>query len=331
MSIRTNSHDKTINCFISMPFSSDFDNVFIKGISSITNYLSDYKIDLIRLDKQVYARRSIEGNVLKHIDESDMLIADITRYTEALQPNVSVMHEIGYAAGKDIPFILIGRKDTYKNLPSNIKGSLIVEYDSDNDPDLKKFTILLVNQTKKVIEDEVLEGVRGDFRVACFSDRYRINIPRLIEKAKHRIYILTTNLEYTNQYLTDAITKSLDINKSNAAFKIEILTMDPESDVANARAIQLGRTIRQYRNELRENLDKAKEIIGKNHKVEIVTYRSLPTQMTFIVDDIVITAVVSLGQQSREGIHFVLSHTPKLTEPFLAHFRALKTLAVANI
>lgn len=124
-----NENQKYFECFVSMPYNQDFDDVFLSGISNINDHLANFKLDLIRLDKEAYTRRHIEENVLRHIDVMDMLLADITRYKEALQPNVSVMHEIGYACGKGIPFILIGKKDTHKSLPSNLKGSLVVEYD----------------------------------------------------------------------------------------------------------------------------------------------------------------------------------------------------------
>ena len=145
-----NQNERTISCFISMPFSPDFEHVFLKGLLAVTKYLPNYKIDLVRLDKETYKHRQIEENVLKNIDSSDMLIADITRYKDALQPNVSVMHEIGYASGRDIPFILIGRKDTYKSLPSNLKGSQLIEYDPDNDRELRNFTQRLAQQMARV-------------------------------------------------------------------------------------------------------------------------------------------------------------------------------------
>lgn len=314
-----------------MPFSPAFDAVFLDGVAAIPAHLSSkFTIDLIRLDREVYARRQIEENVLRYIDKSNLLLADITRYTESLQPNVSVMHEIGYACGRGVPFILFGKEHTHKNLPSNLQGSLVMEYDQQRDPELKDFARRLAQQTAKIIETQVLQHLRGDYRVECFSDRQRIGLPQLIEKAKRHIYILTTNLDYTSRYLTSSIKKALEANSTNSAFKVEILTMDPEGDVTNARAIQLGRKIRGYRNELRESLDNMRKGFEGEIRVEIVTYKTLPTQMTFIVDDTVVTGIVSLAQQSREGVHFVVHKLSDLAGMFLAHFRALKTLAIAN-
>lgn len=200
----------------------------------------------------------------------------------------------------------------------------------EEDRELKEFTRKLGQQVRKTIEQEVLGRFRGEFQVECFTERQRVNLPRIMERTKRRIYILTTNLDYTERFLQKSIRLALERNKDNSAFKVEILTMDPEGDVANARAIQLARNVRLYRNELRRSLDNMNDEFGDHPQVEIVTYRTLPTQMTFIFDDIVVTSVVSLGQQSREGVHFMLQNVPEVAETFVTHFRALKTLEMAR-
>ena len=323
-----NKKARPIECFISMPFSEEFDDVYTEGLLNINDHIKEYFVDFVRLDKNAYDQRRIEENVLKNIGHSNLLVADISRYPDSPQPNVSVMHEIGYACGKGIPFILIGKLGTHKKLPSNLKGSIVTEYDTEKDKELKDFSHRLAKQFSKTIKEEVLTTVRGQFQAEVFSERYKINIPLLIENASRRIYILTTNLNYTFTSLRESIQSAINENDGN--LKIELLTMDPESDVANARAMQLGRPIRQYRDELRSSLDNMRNEFGSSPSVEIITYRSLPTQMTFIIDDTVVTAIVSLGHQSREGIHLVLAKTPEGVEPFLSHFRVLKTLAVAN-
>ena len=99
--------------------------------------------------------------------------------------------------------------------------------------------------------------------------------------------------------------------------------MDPESSVANERAVQLGKTPRIYRDELRESLERMIEHFEKNNKIEIMTYTNFPTQMTFIIDNLVVLAVVSMSQLSRESVHFLIEGPG--AEPFLRHFSAIKT------
>jgi hypothetical protein len=64
-------------------------------------------------------------------------------------------------------------------------------------------------------------------------------------------------------------------------------------------------------------------------KVEIVTYKSLPTQITFIIDSVIITSSISFGQQARGNLHFVLNaEKERASEAFLSHFRSIKALSV---
>ena len=321
------------DCFISMPFDKNFEFVYEESISKIDRFLENkYKLNLIRLDKKSYKERRIEDNVLRNIDSANLLIADISKHPKSLQPNVSVIHEIGYATAKGIPFILIGTEGSHKDLPANLMGSIISEYDIDKDKNLQLFSQKLGNQIIELIEDKNLfTSLKPEHHVKCFEERPLPGLIDLIAKAKHRVYILTTNLNYTNTYLKDAIIQALEISSDNPKFKAEFLTMDPESDVANARAIQLGRPIRQYRDELRKSLDEMTNDLKKYQpRMEIITYRTLPTQMVFIIDDNVFLGVVSFGQQSREGFHFFLDKKA-IIEPFLSHFRALKALAVATV
>jgi nucleoside 2-deoxyribosyltransferase len=322
---------KGLDAFVSMPFSPEFDNVFLHGILGVGSHLQEYQLNWIRLDREAYKQRLIEQNVLKHIDMADFMVADISRYPNQGTANVSVMHEIGYACGRGVPFILIGKNGTHKNLPSNLKGSIVTEYQSETEPALKDFSRRLSLQIRKTLHEEVLHSPHGGFRVEGFAGRSKLHLPELIKRAEHRINILTTNLNYTDIHLKESVVRALEENKKNPVFRVEILTMDPESDVANARAVQLGKTsVRQYRDELRKSLDNVRKALAKYRNVEIITYRSLPTQMTFIIDTTVIVAVVSLGQQSRDGIHFVLSDVNTSAAPFQNHFILLKNSAAVQ-
>jgi hypothetical protein len=315
-----------IDCFISMPFSDDFDNVYNYGLQNLQDHVKIVTLHLIRLDKQAYRKRRIEENVLRHIDTSDLLLADITRHPTSGQPNVSVVHEIGYAQGRRTPVILIGQTGSHENLPANLKGSFVQEYDR-SDETFTRFTRDLARQLEEIIKGQVLLRPRGDYQVECFTARHKIRLDRMMANATGRINILTTNLNYTATFLKTALREAVSANQNNPTFKVEILTMDPESDVANARALQLGGPIRQYRDELRRSLDEIRDVFADVPQVEIATHRTLPTQMTFVIDDTVVTGIVSLGQQSREGIHFVLYKLPAAANDFLSHFRSLKMLA----
>ncbi len=317
-----------IRCFVSMPFDQQWDDLWFKGIQNCSDRLKDYQIDFKRADREPYVQRQLEFNVLKKIDETHLLIADVSEVANSKLPNPSVMHEIGYAAGRDIPVIILGIKGSHKNLPANLSGSILIEYELTK---LDKFIGELTQQLNETIESEIISKVKGDFAVQCFTSRNRIGIPSLIENANSRIQIVTTNLQFIQTNLKGSLDKALEKNKDNPEFKVEILAMDPEADTTVARSAQLGRRTRQYRDELRESLDAIQKAYEGNTKVDIVTYKSLPTQITFIIDDTVITSVISFGQLARGNIHFVLdANRQKVPESFLAHFSSVRALSVQS-
>lgn len=315
-----------IRGFVSMPFDQQWDDVWFKGIQACSDKLNDYQLEFKRADREPYIERNLEFNVLRKIDETDLLIADVSPINSSNLPNPSVMHEIGYAVGKELPLILIGLKDSHKTLPANLKGSLLIEYELNK---LDKFIGEFTSQLEKTITRKIASKRKGDFIAQSFANRNRINIPGLISKANQRVQMITTNLQFVFTNLKNSIDQALEANKDNPEFKVEILTMDPEGDTTNARAAQLGQRTRKYRDILRESLDSMRKEYDGNSKVEIVTYSSLPTQITFIIDDTVITSVISFGQLARRNIHFVVgANRPKVSESFLAHFSSVKALAV---
>ncbi|NOT86172.1 MAG: hypothetical protein HOP02_15660 [Methylococcaceae bacterium] len=325
MTTNTETEPKQFTAFISMPFDAFFDDLYHQGIKAVNDHLKAYRLKIIRLDESAYRKQRIQENVLAHIDTSDLLIADISRYPKSPSPNVSVMHEIGYAAGRRLPVVLIGSPETLKALPSNLQGDIVTVYDHETDHDYSRFAVKLAHQLEATISEKVLPRVRGEYQLEGFSGRNGVHLDYLISLARQRVFILTTNLSYTASYLCEAIKEAVERNKGNPDFRVEILTMDPESNVANERAVQLGRTARVYRDELRESLEHLQRAFTGLKNVEIMTYTSLPTQMTFIVDNHVVVAVVSMTELSREGTHFLLSDSPRGAEPFIGHFRAVKT------
>jgi hypothetical protein len=170
------------------------------------------------------------------------------------------------------------------------------------------------------------EKIKGICQVQCFIQRKSINIPSIIERAKRCVRILTTSLNYVNNELKESMHKALENNKDNPEFEIIMLTMDPESEVTNGRAEQLGRSLKSFRDELREALESMVEGFRKYSKnVDIRIYRTLPTQINYIIDDIVIIAVVSIGHKSRVGIHFVIQDQPPINSYFNTHFDLVRS------
>lgn len=166
-----------------------------------------------------------------------------------------------------------------------------------------------------------------EYQVKCFTNREAVGIPQLIEQAERRVHILTTSLDYPYNFLKDSLDVALSKNKDNRRFKIVMLTMDPECDVTNGRADQLGRFLKEFRDELRTALSAMVKIYGEEKQVDIMLYKTLPTQSTYIIDNVAINSVVSLGIQSREGIHFVMENIPEVLTAFNTHFGMLRSVS----
>ena len=321
-----------INCFVAMEFNDNTDKIYFEGIQQTADRIPGYKLHFIRADREPYSFQIIGQNVVNSIQHCEILVADISP-TEKIPsdsptkvPNPSVMHEIGFALGSKIPVVLIGNKESHKSSPANLRGSILIDYDLSN---IDKFIGELSKQLKKIIEDQLQSDIRGDYQIHCFTKRDSIGINDLIKKSQERVQIITTNLEYVDTFLKSSIKEALEANKSNLQYKVEILTMDPEADTTNARAEQLGKKPRNYRDELRQSLDSMQNDFLRESKVEIVTYKSLPTQITFIIDNTIITSAISFGQQARNNLHFVMNaEKERAAESFLSHFRSIKALSV---
>ncbi len=76
--------------------------------------------------RETVARGEIGKNVQYLIEESDLIIVNVSEYGETWNPNV--YWEFGYACGRTKPVIAIGRHNG--TLPTNLQGTIWVPYHS---------------------------------------------------------------------------------------------------------------------------------------------------------------------------------------------------------
>jgi hypothetical protein len=322
-----------------------------------------FKLIWNRLDNAPFIAQNIQKNVLRSIKKSHLLVADISSQYEKIgesdtnemaekpkpkveSPNPSVMHEIGFATALGIPIFLIGKRGSSKHLPANLKGFLVSEYDKEelietDANDTNEFSNNLAETITNVIDKAGAPLTPGDFPVEGYRLRRTVDLPYLIRNSKYRVYVLTTNIEYVLERLLEAIKYALDLNISkhpdskeplNKSFKVDILTMDPESIVTNARAKQLSVNVAKFRDILRESLDKIKQFSNEYpNNVEIATYVSLPTLIMFVIDDMIVCSVPFPSQQSRLVPHFVIAHDDVTIQQFISYFFSVKSQAGREI
>jgi hypothetical protein len=322
-----------------------------------------FKLVWNRLDNAPFIAQNIQKNVLSSIKKSHLLVADISSQYVKIEegnidesvkkaqlnvesPNPSVMHEIGFATALGIPIFLIGKCGSSEHLPANLKGFLVSEYDikeldETDTNDRNKFSNNLAETITNVIDKAGAPLTPGDFTVEGYRLRRTVDLPYLIRNSKYRVYVLTTNIEYVNERLLGAIKYALDLNIThhsgsneplNKSFKVDILTMDPESIVTNARAKQLSVNVAKFRDNLRESLEEITKF-SRNYpnNVEIATYVSLPTLIMFIIDDIIVCSVPFPSQQSRLVPHFVIAHDDVTIQQFISYFFSVKSQAGREI
>ncbi len=97
------------NCFVLMPFSEEFDDIYQLGIKSTCN---EMKINCERVDEQIF-NHSILQQIYNQIENADILIADLTNQ------NPNVFYEVGYAHGLKKKVILLTKN--IQDIPFDLK------------------------------------------------------------------------------------------------------------------------------------------------------------------------------------------------------------------
>ncbi|MCX6584208.1 MAG: hypothetical protein NT166_28880 [Candidatus Aminicenantes bacterium] len=157
-----------------------------------------------------------------------------------------------------------------------------------------------------------------EYTCQAYATRDDANFSDVFSSARKRIKILTTNLQGLTGYIGD-IAIALEKNE----FKLEVLTLNPDSEFVNSRGKLIGKEIRGFRTEMSNSLEKFKKQLGivYDSKVSIKIYSEFPTQITYFVDDDVYSSVVSVNHQSRQNIVFKVPISRKgVAESFLQHW-----------
>lgn len=154
-------------------------------------------------------------------------------------------------------------------------------------------------------------GTEVEYNSIVYSSRDGADFSTVFSNAYRRIRILTTNLQGLVKHISDikdALKNSkLSLAESGERLKVEILTLDPESEFVNARGKLIGREISEFRKEMKDSLKRFRDDLISNStepdgNVNIRIYREFPTQITYIVDEFVYSFVVSVNHQSRYNL-----------------------------
>ncbi|MEA3357719.1 MAG: hypothetical protein U9Q67_04785, partial [Patescibacteria group bacterium] len=249
--------------------------------------------------------------------------------------NLNIFWEIGYTEAQNKPVVYLVDKGTEDLSNSSV---LIIEAlkcsyqsnDLERTVEEKKIPEAIAIKLRSFLEQAV-KAVKAYPKLpvlTAFSGREECNLPNLVAHATDRIYLITSNLSYF------AGVNSFTVEENNHkvfAFDppikrdvdVKILTLDPESPLVKYRAEQLTfeYDVGRYREELRESARRFYQLYKDEQKVSIRLYDDLPLQITLMIDDQVMTSVMTRGSRSRRNIHFVLDMDfPGARDSFERHF-----------
>lgn len=160
------------------------------------------------------------------------------------------------------------------------------------------------------------------FTVEYIENRNKAKLNPIFESATEMIKIIQTNMSTVVSEYMDSIEVALKSAKnSNKHLEVSLLTLDPDSNFAAARAKQLGIDVYQFRNELHDALRELSNRFKNYKNVQIRIYDDFPTQICFIIDNIVYNCTVTKLKQSRNNCLFKFdSRHPALFLSFVSHF-----------
>ncbi len=315
------------NVFIMQPYTADHSNKFLDVVSQ---ELKDIGCIFTRADRtQSPAGFHLRDRIDDYIKKADICIADLTT-----PRNENVLLEVGAALTLQIPVVIIADKE----LPSNIIGNIYIKLNPANlskEVERKTFRNEL-HQRLMEAKSQIGHSGTENFVAHGYPDREGVDFDLLIRRTEMRINILTTNLGYVvdqklptkDKTYRRTILESLieELPKKKPGFQTRILALDPDSNFTNERADSLHRSRREFREQMRNNLDILTKKIGQisNVNVEINIYNEYPLQMTFFFDDVIVNSVVAASRSSRYCVTYVHNLSSRSAkDTFERHFDEL--------
>jgi hypothetical protein len=260
----------------------------------------------------------LQDRIDSYIKKANICIADLTGTL-----NANVLLEVGAAYTLNIPVIAIAEKE----LPTDIKGNLRINLDPGKIGDqsiAEEFKETLKRRLTEA-ENEIGKAREPQFISYGFEARRHIDFRSLVSGCERRFNVLTTNLGFLVNYrFTDEHDQSKkhnvldllgdELHRKPEDFITKILVLDPDSNFTNDRALGLGRDRREFRENLRQDLEDLVDFAASPKCVrafQVKTYEALPMQITYTFDDVVVSSVVATDRSSRDCVHYVHSTLPR--------------------
>jgi len=321
---------KPIKVFVIQLFSAPHSNEFWKAVEETCNSTNgNFETFLAVIEPSDSPR--LQDRIDSYIKKADICVADLigTR-------NENVLLEVGAAYTLNIPVIPVSDK----TLPTDIRGNLYIDLKQDEigkENVMKKFKDALRGRLQEACLNRLIENKNDQFVVYGHASRRRVDFYSLINRCQDRIHILTTNLGFlVNEELicgmeprkeTLLVMLAKALKDKPRHFTMKILTLDPDSNFTNERALALNRDRQEFREHMRDDLNTVKEFVESNDcnaSAQVKIYDEFPLQMTYFFDDYVVSSVVANSRSSRDCITYVHSLREQgAKDTYEAHFEQI--------
>ena len=157
-------------------------------------------------------------------------------------------------------------------------------------------------------------------------DRSGARVAERLRCARVRIDILTIEADRFREEIALQVEAAL---QAAPDLKVRILMLDPESTSVAARSEQLGVPRRDFREEMRQQIEKSIAILGEYQgRVVIRFYDAFPSQEYYLIDDTIVLSIATLGRRSSAGLHLTMDvRQPSARDSLLIHFESLWAMA----
>jgi len=311
-----------------MPYTREWSEQVWQALSRVQQVDTSKTISLHRVDTESVAADGLAEHIESNIKGADIVLADLTE----ANPNVHI--EVGFALALKKPLLLVTQDRKW--VTTHLQGRIVEEYSCKGADGLGRLTSTMLFRIKDKMEmlraknDEAIARASSaiEYSVECYSHRASVGLERYFREARHRIDILTTNLSFLFEPYADAPLTYFDelsaaLDRVDSKTKVRILTLDPESDFAAKRGIQIGFAPAVFRDQLRAALAATKQVGAKysSDRFEVRTYGDFPNQITYRIDDHIFNCVVAQPTQSRKHLTFKLTrHQSGVDNSFINHF-----------
>lgn len=235
-------------CFVMIPFQEKAASLLWKAIeASQASMDSGYQVEFFRADTAI-SRLAVTENIEHAITSCDFALAEVSDY------NPNVFFELGYATALRKPVVLLVRVDSQP--PAALQGRHWLQYDPQNLEDLPpRLSAFVAAAVDALLARSLKTGAPSVASTHLTLDS--ADPARLFRVATDSIDILAPSLEHI---VTTGIARDLtEALHRSSRLSVRIVSLDPESIVANLSAKRSGLPVAVHRDRLRRALSRAGE------------------------------------------------------------------------